>query len=480
MIPRTIHRVWLGGPIPPDYDANGDAWARLNPDWKVKLWTDDDVSALDLRNRHTYDAADKIATGADVWRLRSDLARAEILHRFGGVYADCDFEPVNPIGDLLDGVRCFGVEERPGLIANGFIGCTRRHAAMGAYIAAMGEVQPGDGWRVWQATGPGALTSVWQGRDDVDLLPTRLFYPYHHRDLGRTVHIPPDVIAHHTWGSARRRVSVVIPWLDIGCEHRAAARAHVLADLAANHPDWQVIESTSTNPAGWAKGEAIRDGIARAGGDVIAVLDADLIAPGLAETVDRVRAGKSRWAMPYSTLHRLDADATRQVLDGVPPSPDMGHDEPAYEGVVGGGCVVVDRALAERCPPDPRFVGWGGEDVAWGHALLTLGGALWRHGAPVYHLWHPPQERISRDVGNKRNHALYQRWLSAAGNKTATLALIDEANAGAPTEGAPEFLPASPSGWWRHTRTGQLRHASHRGAQRLARDPQWEPAEAPT
>ena len=434
MIPRIIHRVWVGGPIPDDYAAAGDEWARLNPTWTVKLWDDSAIAKFGLRNRHVYDAAERIATGSDVWRLRSDIARAEILARHGGIYADCDFEPVKAIPDaLLAGVNCFAVEEKPGLMANGFIGCTVNHPAMGVYVDAIGAttVTGGDQRRVWELTGPGLLTAMWRARDDVDLLPTRLFYPYHHHDLGRNLHIGADVIAHHTWGSARRRVTVIVPWSDIGCEHRNAAKRYVL--------------------------------------------DADLVIPGLAETIEWVQRGRTRWAVPFSTLHRLDATATTEVLAGADPAPDMGHDEKPYEGVIGGGCLVVDRALAETCPPDPRFVGWGGEDVAWGHALFTLGGAVTRHDGPVYHLWHPPQERISRDVGNLRNHALYERYRDATGDRPAMRALIREANEGTPWE-APA-VRESPTGWWRNADTGEVTHAIGRRAARLADE--WEPCPDP-
>lgn len=470
MIPHLIHRVWLGGPEPADLRANHRAWQEMNTGWRVRTWGNHDLSTLNLSPelRAAFDGAEHHANGADVWRMRSDIVRAAILARHGGLYVDTDFVPLRPLADLFAGLECFAVEERPGTIANGLMGATPGHPFMAALVAALADHPTGV--PVWRMTGPGLLTDVAATRDDLTLLPTPLFYPYHHRDLagGAEPTIGADAVAHHTWTSARRRVTVLVPWRDTACHHRRAAYEHVAARYRTDHPDWQVIACADDGGHPWAKGEAIRNGLAKAAGDVLVVVDADVIVPGLDAAVAEVAARRALWAMPYATLHRLDETSSRKVRGGHEPTTDMACAEKPYMGVIAGGAVVIDRAVIDDVPPDPRFHGWGGEDVAWGHALITLAGRPWRSPEPLYHLWHPPAERISRDVGNEANAALFDEYLKATGDENAMRRLLAAANKGTPWEASQPRTSAT--GWWRHAVTGQVRHAVGRRAAHLGAD----------
>jgi len=89
-IPKIIHQIWLGSPVPEKFKIFQQTWREHNPDWEFKLWTDDDIAQLGLKNQEWYDKAINYAE-------RSDIARYEILYRFGGVYVDIDFECVQPL-----------------------------------------------------------------------------------------------------------------------------------------------------------------------------------------------------------------------------------------------------------------------------------------------------------------------------------------------------------------------------------------------
>ena len=171
MIPRTLHRVWVGGrPIPAEFDAWWEAWAALNPGWTLRTWTEPGA----LRNRREYDRATTLAGKADVLRY-------EVVLREGGVYVDCDEEPLRPLDDLdLGGHSAFAGLESDGWIANGVIGAEAGHPALEAVVrglrpsvARYGSRQP------VHATGPGLLTRTWLGRSDVRLFPPATFYPVH-------------------------------------------------------------------------------------------------------------------------------------------------------------------------------------------------------------------------------------------------------------------------------------------------------------
>src|SRR5436190_16517529 len=99
VIPRIIHRVWLGAePMPEDFRRYGESWRRHHPGWRMRLWTDEDLPELGDRR-----ALERARHHAE----RANLVRYEVLRRFGGVYVDTDVECLRPIGPLLSGVRAF-------------------------------------------------------------------------------------------------------------------------------------------------------------------------------------------------------------------------------------------------------------------------------------------------------------------------------------------------------------------------------------
>jgi hypothetical protein len=181
------------------------------------------------------------------------------------------------------------------------------------------------------------------------------------------------------------------------------------------------------------KAEAVRDAIAGSDADILVIHDADVFCDGTVEAIDRVRSG-APWAIPHKLVWRLSPQATTDVLSGVEPHEglQLDPDEPTarkrkgYAGRPGGGIVVIRRDIYEDCPLDPRFAGWGHEDEAWALALTRLHGKPVRLGAHLWHLWHPPQPRISRGFGSAESELLYRRYHKA---RTPELMrrLVDEA-----------------------------------------------------
>ncbi|RCV53458.1 glycosyltransferase family protein [Marinitenerispora sediminis] len=176
----------------------------------------------------------------------------------------------------------------------------------------------------------------------------------------------------------------------------------------------------------WCKARAVAAALPFATGDLLVIADADCWSPGIDAALEAVRDG-APWAMPHGRVHRLTPDATAQVLAGVAPHPRMPVTQRPYQGWPGGGIVVVRRDVYEQAPLDPRFTGWGGEDESWAHALTTLAGPPWRGRAPLWHLWHPPQDRMSRRWGSPEARELAGRYRKAARSPAAMRALVDEA-----------------------------------------------------
>lgn len=220
-------------------------------------------------------------------------------------------------------------------------------------------------------------------------------------------------------------VACLIPYRDIGCEHRTRALEYVTARLQAEHP-WPLVIGRHDEGL-WVKAHAISDALAQTQAEILIVADADCWTDGLAEAVARVEAGVA-WAIPHRGVHRLNEDSTArwmagEPLDGLPLA------ERAYLGVECGGVFVVRRDVYDATGFDPRFRGWGGDDDSLSYALRALYGPPWRGKAPLVHLHHPPQERACRNFGSMEGRDLRKRYARARGDADAMKRLIREVNA---------------------------------------------------
>lgn len=94
IVPKIIHQIWIGGPLPEVFKPFMESWKKNHPDWKYVLWDDEKVKELfPLYNQQFYDATDGMG-------VKSDLLKWEIIYRFGGVYVDVDFESLRPLDEL--------------------------------------------------------------------------------------------------------------------------------------------------------------------------------------------------------------------------------------------------------------------------------------------------------------------------------------------------------------------------------------------
>lgn len=198
-IPRVIHRIWLGdAPLPAEAVEFGETWARHHPEWELRLWRDADLPPL--RHQDLFDRATSLAE-------RADIARYELLLRFGGVYVDTDFECLRPLEPLLDDVTAFLATEDGRNLSIGIIGAVPGHpflqavvAALPASIAERGARPPN------QVTGPGLVTALAEGdpelRAGLRVFAAELFYPYLYNEPYRRHDAFPDAYAVHHWAAS--------------------------------------------------------------------------------------------------------------------------------------------------------------------------------------------------------------------------------------------------------------------------------------
>lgn len=105
MIPRIIHYCWFGDdPIPKVYKKYMATWRKYCPEYKIIKWTE-----------HNYDV-EKIAYVSEAFKARkfafaSDVARLDIIYKYGGIYLDTDVELLQSLNSLLKYHAFVGLED---------------------------------------------------------------------------------------------------------------------------------------------------------------------------------------------------------------------------------------------------------------------------------------------------------------------------------------------------------------------------------
>lgn len=112
LIPKIIHAVWIGDKsLPVDSVRYLKSWSEKHDGWGRWIWSDrglsvegwesKDINELDMSLKDLYLKFTKQAR-------RSNIARLEIIKKYGGVYIDCDIICQKNIEYLIDGLDSFG------------------------------------------------------------------------------------------------------------------------------------------------------------------------------------------------------------------------------------------------------------------------------------------------------------------------------------------------------------------------------------
>lgn len=175
-IPKIIHQIWLGSPLPEEFEPYQQTWKQMHPDWEYKLWTDQDVQKMNLDNQDLYDAAIN-------YGQKSDILRYELLYRYGGVYVDVDYECLKQLDvfnhcyDMYVGIQPLDTGTMQ--LGIGLIGSIAGHPLLKACINALRKSTE---TAVVLRTGPIFFSKIFWNfdHDDVTInvaLPASYFYP---------------------------------------------------------------------------------------------------------------------------------------------------------------------------------------------------------------------------------------------------------------------------------------------------------------
>ena len=216
-----IHRMWLGPrPMPMRFREFGARWKELNPAAEVIEWSWHNLPG-DMANRDVMDDIRSRCTQAGSAELPVALADVmcyDLVARFGGMYVNCDLDPVRPLsalGDALDGAWIASWDDASG--------------PLGTVNAALGGPRQDPFWlsvvrllnvRYWRERAAGEqripnltgnyLTAEAIGANPgaVRILPREAFNPVHLDDVPWGTGLPPftlpaGAVAVHHWDHRR-------------------------------------------------------------------------------------------------------------------------------------------------------------------------------------------------------------------------------------------------------------------------------------
>lgn len=156
-IPKIIHQIWLGGPLPEKYYALQRSWQEHHPDWEYRLWTDADLATFPLTDPQRFKKAENKAE-------QSDILRYEILYRYGGLYVDVDFKCLKPHDSLLNhcdfyvGLEAKLPKNKHPAIGNAIIASVPGHPIFKECLEGISKEETlGDPDTIQWVTGPQAL-----------------------------------------------------------------------------------------------------------------------------------------------------------------------------------------------------------------------------------------------------------------------------------------------------------------------------------
>lgn len=111
-IPKIIHQIWLGSPVPQEYLWLQKTWKDHHPQWEYRLWTDKE--AEDFMAQQSPELQ-QFYNEAINYGEKSDILKWLIIYTFGGLYTDIpDYECLRPLDmfhhcyDFYTGVQPLG------------------------------------------------------------------------------------------------------------------------------------------------------------------------------------------------------------------------------------------------------------------------------------------------------------------------------------------------------------------------------------
>ncbi|MFC0559387.1 glycosyltransferase family 2 protein [Halalkalibacter alkalisediminis] len=226
-----------------------------------------------------------------------------------------------------------------------------------------------------------------------------------------------------------KNVSIIIPFqTDHG--PRAAAFEWVKNYYSNVIPEAEVGLGIM-NESHMNKAKAVNQAVKQATRDILVIADADVVYDPkiIVESIKLLK--KAAWVVPFTELYDVSQEDTKKLLTEKPKWPiglkpkNCHKIKWLYEGFAGKLIIIPRKHFEAVGGFDERFIGWGGEDDAFSHAVNTICGEFVNLKAKIFHLWHPPAYWTTNPNADA-NSKLLNRYIAASGNKKEMNKLIQE------------------------------------------------------
>ena len=220
MIPKKIHYCWFGGKELPEIAHKCiNSWKKFFPDYEIIEWNEKNFDI----NFNNYA---KQAYDSKKYAFFTDVARLEIIHKYGGIYFDIDVEVIKSFEKVLKNKAFFGIETNNNVNTGLGFGAEPGNKIIKKmlddyknkeFILENGEFNltpcPISNSKVLKENGF-LLTGKQEKKDGIVIYPSDYFNPK--GGYGETLNITPNTLSiHHFDGS----------WLSVEAKKRAEKRS---------------------------------------------------------------------------------------------------------------------------------------------------------------------------------------------------------------------------------------------------------------
>lgn len=199
MIPHIIHQIWVGDePAPKKWMSS---WRKKNPDWEYRLWDNEAIKKLDIKNKKHF----LYYWNYHIWHGVADILRYEILYTYGGYMPGADSECLRKLGDSFDdpdynAYTCYVNEMiRPGMVAP-LMACKKHNEFARLLVEGIYAKKSMCNKQVWQQVGNQFVFDTLRKSkyDKIRIFPSHYFIPeYSNGHKYRGLDKP---YAFHHWG----------------------------------------------------------------------------------------------------------------------------------------------------------------------------------------------------------------------------------------------------------------------------------------